>query len=88
LISTRWARAAPLRTRHNPNAKIPLDHAWLTGLAQFCFKDDQQLSLIPEHHVWSSMTMLMKLISDKAGKERLYEARVHPFRLNPFTWTD
>ena len=56
-----------LQIFHNPNAKIPLDHAWLTGLAQFYFKGDQQFSLIPEHHVWSSMTMLMQVVPDKAG---------------------
>jgi hypothetical protein len=47
-----------LQIFHNPNARIPLDYAWLTGLAQFYFRDNQQLSLIPDHHVWSSMTML------------------------------
>lgn len=52
-----------LQIFHNPNAKIPLDHAWLTGLAQFYFKGDKQYSLIPDHHVWSSMTMLMHLKS-------------------------
>jgi hypothetical protein len=27
-----------LQIFHNPNAHIPLNHAWLTGLAQLCFK--------------------------------------------------
>jgi hypothetical protein len=37
-------------------------HEWLSGLAQFYFKDGQQFSLIPEHHVWSSMTMIAQLV--------------------------
>ena len=51
-----------LQIFHNPNAKIPLDHAWLSGLAQFYFTEDKQFSIIPDHHVWSSMTMLMHLV--------------------------
>ena len=39
-----------------------LDHAWLGGLAQFYFAEDKQFSIIPNHHVWSSMTMLMRLV--------------------------
>jgi hypothetical protein len=53
-----------LQIFHNPNAKIPLDHAWLGGLAQFYFKNDQQFSLIPEGHVWSSTTMIMHIVPD------------------------
>jgi hypothetical protein len=51
-----------LQIFHNPNAKIPLDHAWLSGLAQFYFAEDKQFSIVPDHHVWSSMTMLMQLV--------------------------
>jgi hypothetical protein len=59
-----------LQIFHNPNARIPLSHNWLTGLAQFFFKDDMKYSLIPEHHVWSSMTMLMQPISNGTNKAR------------------
>jgi hypothetical protein len=55
-----------LQIFHNPNAKIPLDHAWLSGLAQFYFSEDKQFSIIPDHHVWSSMTMLMHLVPKNA----------------------
>ena len=55
-----------LQIFHNPNAKIPLDHAWLSGLAQFYFTEDKQFSIIPDHHVWSSMTMLMHLVPKSA----------------------
>jgi hypothetical protein len=54
-----------LQIFHNPNAKIPLAHEWLMGLAQFYFKDGKQFSLIPEHHVWSSMTMLAQIKDSK-----------------------
>ncbi len=53
-----------LQIFHNPNARIPLSHAWLTGLAQFYFKDGESHSAIPDHHVWSSMTMLMQAVKD------------------------
>lgn len=59
-----------LQIFHNPNAKIPLDHAWLSGLAQFYFKNDQEFSLVPEHHVWSSMTMLMRLVTEQGDDKR------------------
>lgn len=51
-----------LQIFHNPNARIPLSHDWLTGLAQFYFSDGGQFSIIPDHHVWSSMTMLIRLV--------------------------
>lgn len=51
-----------LQIFHNPNARVPLSHAWLTGLAQFYFSEGQQFSLIPDHHVWSSMTSLIQFI--------------------------
>jgi len=53
-----------LQIFHNPNARIPLDHAWLSGLAQFYFRGDEQFSLIPDHHVWSSTTSLIRLVDD------------------------
>jgi hypothetical protein len=59
-----------LQIFHDPDAKIPLDHAWLSGLAQFYFKDDEEFSLIPDHHVWSSMTMLVRLIGGGADDGR------------------
>jgi len=54
-----------LQMFHNPNAKIPLDHAWLSGIAQFYFNGDQQFSVVPEHHVLTSMTMLVQPMSQK-----------------------
>jgi hypothetical protein len=63
-----------LQIFHNPNAKIPLSHEWLTGLAQFYFADDDQYSLIPDHHVWASMTMLMHLVSEEELKAKAAEA--------------
>jgi hypothetical protein len=59
-----------LQIFHNPNARIPLAHDWLTGLAQFYFKEDKQYSLIPDHHVWSSMTMLMHGLSDEEWEKK------------------
>jgi len=56
-----------LQIFHNPNARIPLAHDWLSGLAQFYFKGEDQFSLIPEHHVWSSMTVLIRLLPDKGN---------------------
>lgn len=54
-----------LQIFHNPNALIPLDHTWLSGLAQFYFdKNGNQLSLIPDHHIWSSGTMLVQIVDD------------------------
>lgn len=50
-----------LQIFHNPNARIPLSHAWLSGLAQFGYVDGKQASIIPDHHVWSSMTMLLQI---------------------------
>lgn len=55
-----------LQIFHNPNALIPLDHAWLSGVAQFYFDESgNQMSLIPEHHIWSSGTILAQIIDDK-----------------------
>lgn len=55
-----------LQIFHNPNALIPLDHAWLSGLAQFYFDEvGNQRSLIPDHHVWSSGTMVLQIVDDK-----------------------
>ncbi len=48
-----------LQIFHNPNAKIPLDHAWLSGLTQFYFADGEQNSIIPDHHVWGSQTLIL-----------------------------
>ncbi len=54
-----------LKIFHNPNARIPLDHAWLSGLSQFYFDETgNQFSLIPDHHVWSSGTMLIQIVDD------------------------
>ena len=56
-----------LQIFHNPNARIPLSHHWLSGLSQFYFDaSGDQLSLIPDHHVWSSGTMLVR-IKDEEG---------------------
>lgn len=58
-----------LQIFHNPNALIPLSHEWISGLAQFYFRDGDQYSLVPEHHVWSSMTVLAHLIdTDKKSQ--------------------
>lgn len=59
-----------LQIFHNPNARVPLSHAWLTGLAQFYFSEGKQFSLIPHHHVWSSMTMLMQMVGDDTTELR------------------
>jgi hypothetical protein len=56
----RWSDE--LQIFHNPNARVPLSHDWLMGLAQFYFRDGDQFSIIPEHHVWSSLTVLMQLV--------------------------
>jgi hypothetical protein len=56
-----------LQIFHNPNARVPLAHAWLTGLTQFYFNEGKHRSLVPNHHVWSSMTMLMHI---RDGKEK------------------
>jgi len=54
-----------LQIFHNPNARIPLAHNWLSGLSQFYFDGSgQQFSLIPDHHVWGSRTMLMQITDD------------------------
>jgi hypothetical protein len=50
----------------DPSARIPLDHASLASLAQFDFRDNQQLSLIPDHQAWSSMTMPVSIASRMA----------------------
>ena len=58
-----------LQIFHNPNARIPLDHAWLSGLSQFYFDSSgQQFSLIPDHHVWSSGTMILHITDDVSGE--------------------
>ena len=55
-----------LQIFHNPNALIPLSHDWLSGLAQFYFDaSGNQFSLIPDHHVWSSGTMLMHITDEE-----------------------
>jgi hypothetical protein len=48
-----------LQIFHNPNAKIPLKHDWLSGLTQFYFADGEQRSLIPDHHAWASNTVII-----------------------------
>lgn len=55
-----------LQIFHNPNARIPLTHEWLSGLAQFYFEKDSQFSIIPNHHVWASMTSLIRLVPGDA----------------------
>lgn len=54
--------ADELQIFHNPKARIPLDHAWLSGLTQFFYEDGEHGSIIPEHHVWASTTMIMELV--------------------------
>ncbi|MBO6559454.1 MAG: hypothetical protein JJ959_02910 [Nisaea sp.] len=57
-----------LQIFHNPNARIPLSHDWLSGLTQFYFDaSGNQFSLIPDHHVWSSGTMLVRITDDEEG---------------------
>ncbi|WP_417794223.1 hypothetical protein [Terasakiella pusilla] len=51
-----------LQIFHNPNARVPLSHEWLSGLSQFYFSEGQQYSIIPDHHVWASMTLMTKII--------------------------
>lgn len=49
-----------LQIFHNPNARIPLSHDWLSGLTQFYFDPNgEQISIIPDHHVWWSNTLLV-----------------------------
>lgn len=48
-----------LQIFHNPNAKIPLKHDWLSELTQFYFADGEQRTIIPDHHVWASNTLIM-----------------------------
>jgi hypothetical protein len=69
-----------LQIFHNPNARVPLSHAWLTGLAQFFFSDGELDSIIPEHHVWSSMTMLMRLVAADQSRELVTR---NPIRRGP-----
>lgn len=54
-----------LQIFHNPNARVKLSHAWLTGIAQFYFEGAKQVSIIPDHHVWSSTTMLLQSMKDE-----------------------
>ena len=59
-----------LQIFHNPDARYPLSHTWLTGLAQFYFSDGEQCSLIPDHHVWSSTTLVLHAVDrDEMNRE-------------------
>ena len=51
-----------LQIFHNPNARYTLSHEWLTGLAQFYYSDEEQRALIPDHHVWSSTTLVLHAV--------------------------
>ena len=50
-----------LQIFHNPNALVPLPRDWLTGLSQFYVSDEEQHYLIPDHHVLSSRTFVIKV---------------------------
>lgn len=56
-----------LQIFHNPNAKIPLRHDWLGGLTQFYFADGEQRSIIPDHHVWASNTVIMSPMPEETA---------------------
>ena len=43
---------------HNPNARIPLAHAWLSEVAQFYYSNHERYALIRDHQVLSSMTLI------------------------------
>ena len=47
-----------LQIFHNPNAKIPLSHEWLSGIAQFWYKEDGIFGLAPDGQVLSSVTVI------------------------------
>ena len=55
-----------LQIFHNPNAKIPLSHTWLSEVSQFYFSEHEISALVPDGHVISSITM----ISNKANRSR------------------
>lgn len=57
-----------LQLFHNPNARVPLPIEWFNGISQFYFSEDDQYSIIPEHHVWSSMTAVMQFV-DKSDEK-------------------
>jgi hypothetical protein len=58
-----------LQIFHNPNARIPLKHEWLSGPTQFYFADGEQRSLIPAHHVWASTTMIISHMPSERDKD-------------------
>ena len=49
-----------LQVFHNPNARVPLPDDWLTGLAQFSWRDGAMETSIPDDQVIVSMTWLVR----------------------------
>ena len=55
-----------LQIFHNPNAKIPLSHAWLSEVSQFYFIEHERFAVVPDGQVLSSITM----IRNKTNRQR------------------
>lgn len=53
-----------LQLFHNPNARIPLSTDWLSDLSHHYFENGQLRSIMPNHHVLASMTLIIQ----KAGQ--------------------
>ena len=49
-----------LQIFHNPNARVPLPHEWLMGLAQFAWGDGELKASIPEDQVIASATWVFR----------------------------
>ena len=53
-----------LQIFHNPNARIPLSHAWLSEVAQFYLSDQERFALVPDRQVLSSITIISNKTDD------------------------
>jgi len=62
VVEESWAEGLSLF--HNPHAKHPVDPAMFSGVAQHFFKDGQVESLLPEFHVYTSITSTFMVVDD------------------------
>lgn len=61
-----WAEG--MNMFHNPNALHPVPEELFPSIAHHYFEDDMIVSNLPEVHVYSSMTMILSVVSDEEWK--------------------
>lgn len=63
-----WAEG--MNMFHNPRALHPVPEELFPSIAHHYFKDDMIVANLPEVHVYSSMTMILNVVSDEEWKNK------------------